>query len=156
MRNNSSDFHKSRWYVQQPREKILSFFSTFNPTPPYNVHNTTVFHWYSAPYLKTVTLVTAKNQHRCWKARAARTRARVLSSLLTSLFPFAWATTWLSHRFRVLLIGENSKIEISEKNIVTFLRFFHSFLQFEPIYYRGLVVKKAMHNARSSQRKTRD
>ena len=41
-----------------------------------------------------VILVTAKNQHRCWKARAARTRARVLPSLLTSLFPFAWVTAW--------------------------------------------------------------
>ena len=45
-------------------------------------------------FLLSVTLVTAKNQHRCWKARAARTRARVLPSLLTSLFTFAWVTAW--------------------------------------------------------------
>ncbi len=41
-----------------------------------------------------VTLVTAKNQRRCWKARVTRTRVSILPSLLTSLFTFAWVTAW--------------------------------------------------------------
>ena len=52
------------------------------------------FSFFFPIFLPSVTLVTAKNQHRCWKARVARTRARVLPSLLTSLFPFAWVTAW--------------------------------------------------------------
>ena len=91
---------------------------------------------------KTVTLVTAKNQHRCWKVRAAHTRARVLPSLLTSLFPFTWVTTWLSYHFRAVLTDEGSKTEFFEKNIVTFPGFFQSFRHFEPIYYRELVVER--------------
>ena len=124
MRNYSSDFHKSRWYVQYPKEINPLIFSTFNPTPPYNVPNITVFHWYSAPYRKTVTLVTAKNQHRCWKVRAAHTRARVLPSLLTSLFPFTWVTTWLSYHFRAVLTVEGSITEFFENTLSLFCDFF--------------------------------
>ena len=56
-----------------------------------------------------VTLVTAKKQHRCWKARATRTRVSILPSLLPSLFTFAWVIAWLFPRFWVILFGEGSK-----------------------------------------------
>ena len=36
-----------------------------------------IFHYFEVLFSPSVTLVTAKNQHRCWKARAyARTRRK--------------------------------------------------------------------------------
>ena len=97
-------------------------------------------------FLLSVTLVTAKNQHRCWKARAARTRARVLPSLLTSLFTFAWVTAWQSCCFRVLLIVENSKIGNSEKRLSLFRDFFTLWGDISPYTYRGAPSNGASHD----------
>ena len=124
MRNNTSFLHKIFGKNTPKRDKSSHFFQ---------ISITDQRTTFLIPLLfidilhlteKNVTLVTAKKQHRCWKARAARTRARVLPSLLTSLFPFAWMTTWLSYRFRVLLTDVNSKIEISEKILSLFRDFF--------------------------------
>ena len=48
-----------------PERQILTLFSIFDYRPANNILNIPVFYWYSAPYRKTVTLVTAKKQHRC-------------------------------------------------------------------------------------------
>ena len=88
-------------------------------------------------FLPSVTLVTAKNQHCCWKARDARTRARGVPSLLSSLFTFTWVTAWWTSCFRVLLIGENSKIGNSEKRLSLFRDFFTLWGDISPYTYRG-------------------
>ena len=89
-------------------------------------------------FLPSVTLVTAKNQHCCWKARDARTRARVLPSLPTSLFTLAWGGGLVILSFWVLLIGENSKIEFSENILSLFRDFFTLWGDISPYTYRGV------------------
>ena len=152
MKNNTSFLHKIFGKNTPKRDKPSHFFqlSITDKRTKFLIplHFIDILHLTE----KNVTLVTAKNQHRCWKARAARTRARVLPSLLTSLFPFAWVTTWLSKRFHALLTDVNGKIEISEKILSLFRDFFTLSAILNPYIIGG---RSGKGKKQRTQRKTR-
>ena len=92
---------------------------------------------------ESVTLVTAKNQHRCWKARA-RTYVRRVSGEHLRIFgdeaneKLSLGLFSLRTCFFCILLTSESKIEVSKKNSAVFRGFFTLFPCFNPYSIRGL------------------
>ena len=84
-------------------------------------------------YTPSVTLVTAKNQHRCWKARIYA--CAWISNPLPSLCFIPVLGEVQSHiHYHKILEDVNSKMNTSQKLFVTFQRFIHSLGLYLPIY----------------------
>ena len=92
----------------------------------------------------SVTLVTAKNQHRCWKARATRVREKFrFSSPLCFLALSLRITTPLL--YCPILQTTNSKT-VGLRNILSLFRdFFTLWGNIYPYTYRGAPMMRAPH-----------
>ena len=73
----------------------------------------------------SVTLVTAKNQHRCWKARALHVRTKRLNEIILQ----SWYINFC----------------VSKNKMLLFRDFFPLWVRIDPYTYRGASLKSASH-----------